>query len=174
MKIDLTEITSGCPGITPRFGNHIYEGCVVCLKRKNHNNLGTPFVIMNDTSTHELVWDDIFNEQVDRTWKDQDEATEYGAVCIAVLLTLKNTDYTVIEKSAKKNGFDYWLGDKEDILFDKKAKLEVSGIFTGEDKEVNKRFQSKAKRLSKYGSSHLPAYIGIVEFGKPTAKFELK
>ncbi|MDP3470218.1 MAG: hypothetical protein Q8S11_17890 [Daejeonella sp.] len=87
------------------------------------------------------------------------------------LLALKLTDYTIIEKSARKNGFDYWLGDKDDILFQRKARLEVSGIFNGKSKDINNRYRVKVKQTEQSDSLKIPAYVGIVEFSKPIANF---
>ncbi len=175
MKIELKEISYGLPGLSKVSGEHLFESCIVCLTRQKHSNENTTLEIKGDkiiTST--LVWDNIFNEQLDRTWKDQFYATEHGAVCIAILLALKLTNYTIIEKSARKNGFDYWLGEKEDILFQKKARLEISGIFQGTDKDIKQRYNIKVKQTQQSDTLNIPAYIGIVEFSKPIAIFEAK
>lgn len=175
MIIDLKDISNGLPGLSKISVQHLFESCVVCLTRQNHKSTGTTFEIKGDkiiTST--LIWDNIFDDQLDRTWKDQFYATEHGAVCIAILLALKLTNYTIIEKSARKNGFDYWLGDKDDILFQKKARLEISGVFQGTEKDVNKRYNVKVKQTDQSDSLKIPAYIGVVEFSNPIATFGTK
>jgi len=83
-------------------------------------------------------------------------------VCIAILLALKLTDYTIVEKSARKNGFDYWLGKKDDILFQKKARLEISGIFNGSEKDINKRYNVKVKQTEQSDALKIPAYIALL------------
>lgn len=173
--IDIKDITKGLPGLTPVSGQHLYEGCVICLSRHKHRNKGTVMEIENGSLTkRELVWEDIYNEQLDRTWADQFYATEHGAVCIAILIALQLTDYTVIEKSARKNGFDYWLGSNDDILFQRKARLEISGIFKAEERDLKKRYNIKVKQTDSSDDLQIPAYIGIVEFSKPYAKFGKK
>ena len=175
MTIDLKEISNGFPGLSQVSGQHLFESCVVCLTRQNHSNTGTTLEIKGDSSINStLVWDNVFDDQLDRTWKDQFYATEHGAVCIAILLALKLTDYTIVEKSARKNGFDYWLGKKDDILFQKKARLEISGIFNGSEKDINKRYNVKVKQTEQSDALKIPAYIGIVEFSKPIANFGAK
>jgi hypothetical protein len=175
MIIDIKDISNGLPGLSQVSGQHLFESCVVCLTRQNHNSAGTTFEIKGDkTITSTLIWDNIFDDQLDRTWKDQFYATEHGAVCIAILLALKLTDYTIIEKSARKNGFDYWLGEKDDILFQKKARLEISGVFQGTEKDVKKRYNVKVKQTEQSDSLKIPAYIGIVEFSNPLATFGAK
>lgn len=175
MTIDISEITQGLPGLSKVSGQHLYESCVVCLSRHTHSNLGTAFNVYGDNEiNYNLIWDNIFDEQLDRTWGDQFYATEHGAVCLAILLALKLTDFTIIEKSARKNGFDYWLGQKGDILFQKKARLEISGIFKGVVMDVNARYKVKVKQTNQSDSLNLPAYVGIVEFSNPTANFGVK
>jgi len=175
MTIDIHEISQGLPGLSKVSGQHLYESCVVCLTRHKHNNLGTSINIYGDKEINcSLIWDNIYNEQLDRTWADQFYATEHGAVCLAILLALKLTDFTIIEKSARKNGFDYWLGQKGDFLFQKKARLEISGIFKGAEKDVNARYKVKVKQTNQSDSLNLPAYVGIVEFSKPIANFGTK
>ncbi len=138
MTIDLTKISQGLPGLSKVSGQHLYESCVVCLTRQNHLSTETAFSVYGDKEIDcTLIWENIFDDQLDRTWADQFYATEHGAVCLAILLALKLTDYTIIEKSARKNGFDYWLGEKDDILFQRKARLEISGIFKGKEKDIN-------------------------------------
>ena len=175
MTIDLTEISQGLPGLSKVSGQHLYESCVVCLTRQKHQPKGTAFSVYGDNEINcNLTWENIFDDQVDRTWADQFYATEHGAVCLAILLALKLTDYTVIEKSARKNGFDYWLGEKDDILFQRKARLEVSGIFNGKGSDISNRYRVKVKQTEQSDALKIPAFIGIVEFSKPTANFGSK
>ncbi len=177
MVIDLTDIQKGLPGLTSTSGQHLYEGCIVCLTRQKHSYLGTTLKLIDSnsqTKEYMLKWEDIFTEQLERTWKDQFYATEHGALCIAILLALELTEYTIIEKSARQNGFDYWLGLKNDDLFQKKARLEVSGIFTGNSKDINTRYKVKLDQTDKSDNLQIPAYIGIVEFSKPQTKFGKK
>jgi len=175
MTIDLKEIIQGLPGLSIVSGQHLYESCVVCLSRSNHSFAGTTLSVYGDNEIDCIItWDNIFNDQLNRTWADQFYATEHGAVCIAILLALKLTAYTIIEKSARKNGFDYWLGEKGDILFQKKARLEISGIFKGIKKDVNTRYKVKIKQTNQSDSLNLPAYVGIVEFSNSIIKFGAK
>jgi hypothetical protein len=175
MTIDIREIVQGLPGLTPASGQHLYEACVVCLTRQNHNPTETSFGVYGDNKiNYNLIWENIFDEQLDRTWADQFYATEHGAVCLAILLALKLTNYTIIERSARKNGFDYWLGEKGDFLFQKMARLEISGIFTGSETDVNARYKVKIRQTNQSDSLNIPAYIGIVEFSHPFANFGAK
>jgi len=171
MILDLEKITKGFPGITETVCNHLMEACIVCLSRHHHSSDGTPLLVQGDVGkTITLVWTKVFDNQMDRTWRDQEEATEYGATCLGVLIMMDNTPYTVIQRSCKGTGFDYWLGHKEDTLIQKKARLEVSGIFHGVDK-VDARFYAKMKQTEQSAKTELPVYVCVVEFGTPLAKF---
>lgn len=69
-----------------------------------------------------------------RCWNDQEYTTEQAAYGIALLLLSKLTEFTVVERSRKGTGFDYWLGkptDSSDLPFQKSMRLEVSGIRQG-------------------------------------------
>ncbi len=172
MTINVNEICDGLPGITPISGKHLFEACVVCLTRQNHSFEGTKLAVSFDKQFEmTMTWDNIFNEQLDRTWKDQEYTTEHGAVCLAILTALKLTDFTVIERAVKKTGIDYWLGKKGDLLFQIKARLEISGIFNGSENEIYCRYNFKIKQTKQSDKSQLPAFIGIVEFNKPFIKF---
>jgi hypothetical protein len=121
--------------------------------------------------TINLHWKDEYNEQKARTYADMQYTTEHGAVCLSVMLTTTLTPYTVIERSRKGTGFDYWLGDKESVLFQKKARLEVSGILKGDDSVLKGRHAIKVDQTSKSDNLHIPAYVSVVEFSKPKAMF---
>lgn len=56
----------------------------------------------------------------------------------------------------------------------KSARLEVSGIFKGGQKPLETRFKKKIKQTNQSDSINIPAYISIVEFSTPIAKFAQK
>ena len=112
-------------------------------------------------------------EQTLRAWRDEQTATEYGACGVAVLLVKTFTDYTVIEQSRQGTGFDYWLGygdDENELLYEVRGRLEVSGIRKGAVQEVNKRVREKRLQTNPSDQLGLPAYIAVVEFGTPRAE----
>jgi hypothetical protein len=99
-------------------------------------------------------------------------ATEYGAYAIAALLMPYLTDLTVIERSVKGKGlgFDFWLGDisDRDRLFQRKARLEVSGIRRGSESQIEYRVNIKLKQITP-SDLVAPGYVCVVEFGTPHA-----
>lgn len=172
--INLNDITKGFTGLTLTSGGHLLEGCVITLHRQNHNSGVILKIFTDTTTTYKLNWPDIYSDQLDRTWKDQIYATEHAAVCLAILLALKLTGYEVIERSVRKTGCDYWIGNSDGILFQKKARLESSGIFKEDQDGVTKRFKAKCEQTNQSDSSGIPAYISVTEFSNPISKFGMK
>ncbi len=120
-----------------------------------------------------VEWQDIANEDVSRSWNDEQELTEYAAVGIALPLILQLTSYTTFKRARKGDGMDYWLGreDKNGLPI-LEALLEVSGIFKeNESNTVESRVGLKKKQLKKSAYKSLPGYVVVVEFGVPKSKF---
>ena len=175
--LDLNELDAGLPGITPAWGGAMVEAAIVCLLSQGH----TPGVQLSTegcaTYGRILTWTPLPNEaQANRAWADSQEATEYGATAIAVLLVKAESGYTVVERSAKGTGFDYWMGhDTDDPPFQNKAKLEISGIREAQGTgtavrgQVTTRVNQKVEQVARSGLL-LPAYVIVVEFGTPIAK----
>lgn len=166
-------VENNIPGVTKVQGSQHMQACLVCLDQHNHLS-GTELAIIQETVNEivQLHWDEIVDEHMRRSWKDLQEATEYGAAAIAILLVINCTEYTIIERSVKGTGFDYWL--LEDDLFNEddlfpigSACLEVSGIIRAEkDSEIKSRVKQKKRQTE---VSDLPALIVVVEFSRPEA-----
>lgn len=178
--LDIRKIKNGLPGITPVAAAQLYEACVVCLHKSEHPE-NVPLKLIGDRAKeYNVIWKDDFNPQMDRTYKDQEYTTEHGAVCISAMIAINETDYTIIERSRKGTGIDYWLGYETELPFQRSARLEVSGIFNGQRKgqepeqAVEKRFRIKVNQSNQSDASRLPAYISVVEFSRPIAKFAEK
>lgn len=169
-KLHLDDLKKGLPGVTPTMCKVHLETCLVRFYEGKHVS-GVILQIKGDFN-HQfmIVWTDEIDNQMLRTWNDPEETTEFAACGIAFLLILELTDYTVIKRSRKGTGFDYWLGDKDDmetLPFQDKARLEVSGI-REEEKESKIRARAKQKlQQSEKSNTHLPAYAVVVEFGIP-------
>ena len=118
-----------------------------------------------------LEWDPIA-ENASRTWADEPFTTEQGAYGVALLLIEPLTRLTVLERSRKGTGFDYWLGTRgsEEPLFQNKARLEVSGIRQGDESAVQARVKQKLRQTRQSAESGLPAVVIVVEFGTPRSE----
>src|SRR5947209_9202128 len=102
---------------------------------------------------------------------DTEEATEFGACGIAILVTLDLTGFT-IQRAFKGGGFDYWLGVMDvDRPFQNLARLEVSGIRRGSRRQIAARIREKSEQVRRAGGG-LPAYVVIVEFSTPVVRVE--
>jgi hypothetical protein len=175
MTIDISNIKQGFPGITKAHCEMIYENCVVCLGRQNHSHEGTKFILIEDNKVKyaTLVWDEVVNDQLERTYAEQTTATNFGAVGISILVAFNLTDYTIVRQSVIGTGIDYWLGKKDDLLFQDAARLEISGIFNNPS-ELDIRFNKKIRQTNSSDNTNLPAYVSVIEFSTPIAKFGLK
>ncbi len=172
--LDLNDLGDGSiPAITPALGNMLAEAGVVCLQSQGH----VPGVLLllrgYSSNSYSLTWSPI-TVQALRAWNDLEYTTEHGAVAIAVLLAKQTIGYEVIESSLRGTGFDYWLGDVSGGVFQRKARLEVSGIRIGNDSRVRSRVREKLKQTNQSDDLQLPAYVVVVEFGRPLAEVQKK
>jgi hypothetical protein len=109
------------------------------------------------------------DENARLTWNDPEEATEQGAAACALVLIKGLAHYEVVERSRKGTGFDYWLGDEDDYPFQKKARLEVSGIAEGSEAQLQQRVNQKLRQTKRSDSTNLPAFVAVLEFKTPKA-----
>ena len=167
IALALETLESGTPGITPRFGATLAEAASVCLDERGHSSPTLMTVRGTLEAEAKLSWQSP-DDQARRCWADPEVATEHGAYGVATLLVPEISDFTVVERSKKGTGFDYWLGEKNDDgpLFQGKARLEVSGIRTGSDNAVRNRIKKKL-RQTEPSDGVLPAIVVVVEFGAP-------
>ena len=90
------------------------------------------------------------------------------------MLAEQELGYAVIECSRRGTGFDYWLGAASAGTFQRKARLEVSGIRQGNDRVVRTRVWQKLQQTDRSDAVQLPAYVIVVEFGRPLAEVQEK
>lgn len=170
--LNLERLALGMPGISPRRGASFAEAASVCLEETDHHP-GVTMQIDGDCKHYvQVVWNGAAGStQNTRAWNDPEEATEDGAYGVAALLITELSEYTVVERSRKGTGFDYWLGRKDapDPLFQEKARLEVSGIRSGDQHAINARVRRKIDQ-TKVSNGLLPGVIVVVEFGSPRTR----
>ena len=169
---DLCELRPERPGWSLTFGATCAEAAAVCLDDQGH-----PYSIVlqidgQQTCAMEIQWNAIDNT-IRRFNADQEVATEYGAYGIAALVMPVLTNLTVIERAVKGKGlgFDFWLGstDNIDTLFQRKARLEVSGIRKGTESILQSRVKLKLKQINP-SDTVAPGYVSVIEFGIPKAR----
>lgn len=173
--IDLLQIKEGLPGMHPDLCSHYYSACMTTLHRSGHQD-GCLMELSGDRKANiSLHWNDYYNDEIERSWKEINYCTDHAAVCVSCMLAINETDYTVVERSCTGVGFDYWLGYKDDMLFSRTARLEISGILKeSTTNTIEKRLNIKKKQTEQSDSTGLSAYISIIEFSKPKAVFTKK
>jgi hypothetical protein len=165
-------IEGDIPGIYPGGGQSLADACMVCLHSHSHEHLVQLAIVGTTEYVCSIHWEpELVTERMCHFWKDMDRAAEWGAEGIAILLVLAVTDYTVIDRSVKGTGFDYWLGHKgSQDMFTYAGRLEVSGMRKGTDGELNRRTQRKVEQTKQSDALSLPAFAIVVEFSRPKAK----
>ena len=172
--IDLVEIQKGFEGLTQISGAHMLEGCIVTLWFHDHKSNLELTLLGKISKKLKLAYpEEKKTLQLANTWRDKREATELAAACIGILLAWKLESLEVTERAASPEGVDYWLGTSGDgIMFQRKARLEVSGILKGTNADMEYRYKQKCIQSKPSDGSKLPAFISVTEFSKPVAKFQ--
>ena len=154
-------------------GQVMAECASVCLEDQGH---GDSVVLSVDGSYRASyrVQRLAITDQMQSTHRDMQEATEWGACGIALLLVRNLTPYTVVERAWKGGGFDYWLGNKDDPLYQKRARLEVSGILAGDESAISTRIKQKLIQSDPSDDTNTEAYAVVVEFSRPKARVQKK
>lgn len=163
------------PGLSEGFGLMMAEAAAVCLDTNSHSAGVTLKLVTNigkDHPTYQLEWTPV-DEQKRLSYADMQEATEYGACGLAILMARNLTGKVVLLRSKKGQGFDYWIGEpsNDDGLFEGKTRLEVSGILMGDETTIRARVRQKKNQIKP--SDHIaPGCIAVIEFGNPLAHVE--
>lgn len=169
----LADLSVGWPKLSAAMGQVMAECASVCLNNQGHGDEVSLFVNGAYKVTYSVQRLAVTG-QLQSTHGDLQDATEWGACGFAILMMRDLTPYTVVERAWKGGGFDYWLGDKDDPLFQKRARLEVSGILTGDASAIRTRIKQKLSQSDASDNTNTPAYAVVVEFSQPTARIEIK
>ncbi len=167
-QMDLHALDAGMPGITPAFGQYLRQAATVCLEERSHQP-GVEMPVEGAYVQRYIVSWSGATMQERRCLGDPEVATEHGAYGIAALLAVSLTGMTVIERSRKGTGFDFWLGPKKARggLFQKRTRLEISGVRDGDNGEIKSRVRLKLDQTKQSDHLRLPAYVVVVEFSRP-------
>ena len=166
-NLNLNSLKKGLPGLTSAQGESFAEACSVCLN-DNHSSKPIPLKVIGDIKEEAYINPLTVTIQMKKCHNDLEVATENGAYALSFLIIQKFTDYTIIQRSRKGTGFDYWLGNSKKPLF-QGARLEVSGIRNGSLSDIKKRVRIKKKQVNSVPSP-LPSYVIVVEFSKPISE----
>lgn len=175
-ELRLTTLSEGLPAVTSALGTTMAEAGAVCFVDQEHKNGVELHLSGTFVKKFKVFWPEL-TDQMLRCWDDPEDATEHAACGIAFLLVRSLTDFTIIRRSRKGTGFDYWLGYQEsedELPFQNKARLEISGIRNGSNSQVNLRVRKKLEQVKPTDNLGLPGYIVVVEFGAPQAQMVQK
>ena len=155
-------------GLSSRLGAAMAEAASACLDDCGHGMPARLAVDGEEEGEFDLAWWAV-DDQIRRTWADEPFASEQGAYGIAILVVREIRGLSVLERSRKGTGFDYWMGEATDLLFTDKVRLEISGIRRGADHIVAARVKQKARQISA-SSGRLRGIVVVVEFSTPLAR----
>lgn len=174
-ELHLDDLKNGLPGMTSTVGAFLAEAAAFCLEMQGHKSSVILKVDGDFKEDYSLYWTDKVDEQVKRTWADENEATEYAATAIATLLVLDLTGFLISRRSKQTDKIDYYLINKNQPgLPPPRALLEISGIFHEKPgNTINSRLRIKKISIDKIPNRTLSAYIIIVAFQIPKAKITI-
>ena len=151
------------------------ECCIVCLTSQNHKT-GTLLKKVADKSNvieqdYLLSWQLDTNHLLFNTHTDANRTTDYGAMCLSLLLAHSILNEKGVWMSAKKGqGVDFWLINP--LTLQAILRLEISGIRKQTaTNPIGTRAKKKAIQTNQSDDSIAKAYISIIEFSKPSALF---
>src|SRR5437762_5482204 len=87
-------------GISPAYGSFLAEAASYCLGLKSHPNPVLLRVTGDLPSTGKLSWC-ASAANLETTYADLEEATEYGAYGVAFAVAVELTEFSYVERSAK-------------------------------------------------------------------------
>ncbi len=172
-QLNLESLFSELPVMTEWYAGECYSALLVCLEH-NHHKSGTETDLRDLTKTMErleLVWTKPIEDNDRRNWGGPSNAAERAGEGMAWLIIHEFTDYTVIKRSLKKTGVDFWLGYKEDVeklVFQDKARMEAKGRTELKyDSQIQRVVTKALEQTEQSDNTKLPAYIVVTEFSRP-------
>lgn len=173
--LSIGRLLEDAPDLGAAAAAYYSEAASVCLSEEGHEDGQEMAVTATKPTSFRLRWSPPPSTSV---WRDRDEAAEYGAYCIALLLVPRLTEHAYLERSFKGTGFDFWLGPKgsKAPLFQEKKRLEVSGTRSKRSGAARGRVSTKLRQVDRSPEElrGLEAIIVVVDFVPPHSKFILK
>ena len=159
--------------MTKDFAGYIYQSILMCMQEHNHLP-GVPCDIKDfeeSLAAAEILWTREFSEKIAKMFGVPSNAAELAGEGIAFLTILAITDYTILERSNKGTGVDFWLGYKDDVAesnFQRAARMEVKGRTRLEnDSQIRDVVRKGLKQTRRSAATRLPAYVILTEFSRP-------
>lgn len=161
----MAELARGTAHLSRAVCGNLAEAASVCLESRGH----TPGVKLTiDKAAVEVVWGAL-DLRAEASHDDPQDATEEGAVAVAIELVRGGTGLDLVRRSRKGTGFDYHLGPRGSTSpFAGAACLEVSGILEENASKLEARAQAKVAQVLRQGSG-VPGFAVVVGFTTPRA-----
>jgi hypothetical protein len=173
VTLDLDSLARELPSLTTSWCNTLAESAIVCLTSQQHQtNIRLPVEsnMGGAPVSATLCWTQPVTLPMQKTYRNDAQTTDFGAMALALLLTLNLTEYNTFEVSRIGTGVDYWLSKNDELDFS--ARLEISGIRKESKKNtINSRLLIKQRQVVQSDDSGFPVYIVIVEFSRPAAAY---
>lgn len=131
----------------------------VALRWFHGERADDPCVVESSARVDGRILRSALSDRAEQTFRDRQQATEYGAEAIAVSVVRHLLGWVVSERMPKRTGADYRIrpaGAPED---DQYERLECSGIGDGAD-TVGARLREKVQQLA--SEPHLPRGYAVV------------
>src|SRR5438132_10658444 len=106
--LTLEDLSEGFPHIPPECGTVLVQSAVLCLEGQGHQSGALLTVRGSFDTAFRLLWSVDVTEAMRRYWNDPAETAEQGAYSLALLMLRSLARLTVLERSRKGNGFDWW------------------------------------------------------------------
>ncbi|MEA2707872.1 MAG: hypothetical protein QOF78_473 [Phycisphaerales bacterium] len=167
-QVSLARFAHGTARLSPEYCGFVAAACASKFKQHGHSKPA------------QLRVEGAYNETINVAWDEPDartegslgeKATEFAGECIGIVLSEKLTAFNVVERSWIGTGFDFWLGKKKDPLFQRKARLETSGLDDGGNADIDTRVSRKKRQVGAGSHSSCGECLIIVsQFRRPIAK----
>jgi hypothetical protein len=175
VKFDLADLaleSAERPGWDTTWGAVFAQVASVCLENNGHG-LEAKLTVEGICSEVFILMRQELSKSAINFNKDDKRSAEFGAYGVSALLVPKLLKMTIIEAARIGTGFDFWLGpvnpvDSNTSYFQNKARLEVSGIMTGDKSTIKKRVKAKLRQITPTDNTPYPGFVSIVEFGSLT------
>jgi hypothetical protein len=163
-NLEIANLDSRHPGLTPAMARVFYEAASVCLQR--HHQAPVLFELENGPDKSEASVDWLPSDpRLSAAYANVTDTTEAGAygMCLAAVEHL--SDLVAVHRAETLTGADYYIAPKGTGVSDLENafRFEISGIDQGRRALCDQRLQSKVKQ-AKAGASSIPAIAGVAGF----------
>lgn len=168
--INLDDLFADFPHITQAASEMRAHAALVCFDNQRHTLPVTLDVQGAFDESVQVSCAHAVTDAMIRELRNLNTATEWGAEAVAFLLVRHLTGFQIIEMSAIGTGFDWWVGKKKGSGFQRCARLEVSGILSGDETQLNARVRQKLEQTTQSDDLGRPAFVVVVEFSAPRSR----